>query len=97
MSGTPACLGRRFWLAEVASQKPLGGQNRWTGSEHAACSDPVIPWVVPNDMEHERGAFKVNREITRYVLNGKSHDLAITARRMGNRTMVLRQNWLPEI
>src|SRR4030081_3166396 len=47
---TPACVGRRFWLAEGASQKPLDGL-RPRGSQ---CPGDSLGRVV--DMEHERGA-----------------------------------------
>jgi hypothetical protein len=40
VSETPACLGRRLWLAKGASQKPL------QGSEHAARNDLMILKVV---------------------------------------------------
>jgi hypothetical protein len=52
---TPACLGRRFWLAERASQKP-----DLRAKEHAARDDPMILEGLRPHMEHERGAFKVN-------------------------------------
>ena len=57
VSETPACLGRRFWLAEGASQKPLDGL-RTRGSQRPDDSQGRAP-----DMEHERGAFKVNRQM----------------------------------
>src|SRR5437868_9479638 len=54
---TPACLGRRFWLAEGASQKPLDGL-RTRGSQ---CPGDSLGRA--GHMEHEHGAFKVNREM----------------------------------
>src|SRR6267154_1658177 len=56
---TPACLGRRFWLAEGASQKPLDGL-RTRGSQR-----PDDSQGRSAHMEHERGAFKVNRDLKR--------------------------------
>src|SRR5207302_2197374 len=56
VSETPACLGRRFWLAEGASQKPLDGL-RTRGSQGPDDSQGHGP-----HMEHERGAFKVIRQ-----------------------------------
>ena len=63
VSETPACLGRRFWLAEGASQKPLDGL-RTRGSQ-----GPEESGGRAADMEHERGAFKVNHEMKVGSLN----------------------------
>ena len=54
VSETPACLGRRFWLAEGASQKPLDGIST-RGSQR-----PDDSQGRAHRMEQEHGAFKVN-------------------------------------
>lgn len=53
MSETPACLGRRFWLAEGASQKPFDGIST-RGSQR-----PDDSQGRAHRMEQEHGAFKV--------------------------------------
>ena len=58
VSETPACLGRRFWLADKGKPETVGRAQNTRLAMTRSDSLGRGP-----DMEHERGAFKVNREM----------------------------------